>query len=182
VLADEIRRAGGVVAIDEDVDPPIGWSAWCEKQVIESDYIVIVCTKTYYEKVYAESYVPSGVKFEGHCIRADLYKSGMINHKVIPVILDRNSVDFIPLFIRSYSYYELFNIDSKEKFLVRVTSSRADKPPLPSEIDEDKFQRFETHLDRWNSIGEKLPQQVHYKVIERMASVLLSNLGYREDG
>lgn len=180
LLAEELRAAGCKVAIDQNDEPETGWYSWCESQIIKSDYIVMVCTKFYFNKVYSEDTLPSGVKFEGYCIRASLYKNGMVNTKLIPVVLDEESAIFIPIFACSYGYYELFREDSKQKFIDKIINPRAIRPSIDQDMDEEKFSQFEKHIDLWNRLKPKMPQSVYENALGRMTNSFLDGLGYKK--
>jgi hypothetical protein len=49
-----LRGHGIVVVYDEDVasggGPDEGWPRWCERQIVESDYVLACCTAMFYER------------------------------------------------------------------------------------------------------------------------------------
>src|SRR5258705_5882703 len=51
-LANRLRRDGIDCTIDQYVVvPEEGWPRWMDKQIRDSDFVVMVCTETYYQRV-----------------------------------------------------------------------------------------------------------------------------------
>ena len=51
-LANRLRRDGIDCTIDQYVVVPLeGWPRWMDKQIRDSDFVVMVCTETYYQRV-----------------------------------------------------------------------------------------------------------------------------------
>jgi hypothetical protein len=77
-LADRLRADLVTVILDRDSlpgGPSEGWPRWFERQVLEADNILVVCTATYRER-YEED-TPSGLglgtAWEGQTIRRLVY-------------------------------------------------------------------------------------------------------------
>ena len=69
VLSKRLRKDGIDCTIDQYVVvPPEGWPRWMEKQIRNSDFVLIVCTETYYRRVLGEEDPGRGrgVRWEGH--------------------------------------------------------------------------------------------------------------------
>src|SRR5690349_4683158 len=78
--------------------PPEGWPRWMEKQIRESDFVLMVCTETYYRRVLGEEDAGRGrgVRWEGHLIYEAIYQAGTQNTKFIPVVLEAEGAQWIP--------------------------------------------------------------------------------------
>src|SRR5512143_3274540 len=51
-LANDLRKDGLDATMDQYfTSPPEGWPAWMEAHVLEDDFVVMVCTETYYRRV-----------------------------------------------------------------------------------------------------------------------------------
>ena len=50
-FANRLRVDGIDAAIDQyEVSPPEGWPVWMERQVRESDFVLVICTETYLKR------------------------------------------------------------------------------------------------------------------------------------
>ena len=55
VLSNRLRGEGIDCTIDQYLlVPPEGWPRWMEKQIRESDFVLMVCTETYYRRVLGQ--------------------------------------------------------------------------------------------------------------------------------
>jgi TIR domain len=89
-LTDRLRADGIDCMIDQYVlVPEKGWTLWMEKQIENSNFVLMVCTETYYQRVVDEgdSGKGLGVRWEGGLIYRALYREGRTNTKFIPVLL-----------------------------------------------------------------------------------------------
>jgi hypothetical protein len=51
-LSDRLRADGIDCTIDQyEVLPPGGWPRWMDKQIRDADFVLMVCTETYYRRV-----------------------------------------------------------------------------------------------------------------------------------
>jgi TIR domain len=86
-LANRLRADGIDCTIDQYVVvPPEGWPRWMDKQIRDSDFVVMVCTKTYYRRVLDEEDPGQGrgVRWEGHLIYEAIYRADTPKHQVYP--------------------------------------------------------------------------------------------------
>lgn len=173
-LSRDIKQRGIQVFIDQDrQNDEEDWPLWCEKKIMHSDYIVVVCTSNYHRRVYDESYVRSGVKFEGFCIRQKLYENGMYNQNIVPIIMNDHDECFIPLFLKGYSFFVMNNSSSVKSFYRKISLSRAEKPPLGliSKTIED--------LEILDAVKHLLPSRVYEEGAEVILFDMLRKKGYR---
>lgn len=89
-----------------ETSPPEGWQQWMEGHICNDDFVLIVCTQNYLEKIMnRDSDNGKGVKWEGNLIYQYLYNSGTQNSKFIPVLFNDSSQSSIPMPIRGATRY-----------------------------------------------------------------------------
>src|SRR5512147_2495788 len=80
-LADRLRAEGIAANLDQyEIAPPEGWPSWMERQIRESDLVLVVCTEIYLRR--AERRGPGaghGATFESTLSLQDLYDAGTRN-------------------------------------------------------------------------------------------------------
>jgi TIR domain len=89
-LADRLRADGIDAMIDLYVPSPReGWPAWCDAQIRQSDFVLMICTETYLRRVNGdeEPHVGRGVLWEGRLMKQHLYNAGSVSRKFVPVLL-----------------------------------------------------------------------------------------------
>ncbi len=133
-LADQLRIDG----VDADIDqyeaaPPQGWPIWMERQISDSDFILIVCTEVYKRRADGkEEYGKGrGVIWESILTTQYLYNAATNNTRFIPVLLEKSHVEFIPLHLQPASYYCIAGHGGYEDLYRRLTNQpKIVKPPL----------------------------------------------------
>jgi hypothetical protein len=109
-LCNRLRADGIDATIDRyESSPPEGWPLWMERELIEAEFVLVVCTKTYLRRIMhkEEPQVGLGVIWEGATIRNLLYSDGMETSKFLPVLFDGAQADDIPLPLRGPSRFQL---------------------------------------------------------------------------
>ena len=116
-LAEYLRRHGIDGRIDQyrEDDPPDSWPQWMERQIVECDYVLMVCTPSYFHYVTQEADEGSerglGSRFEGRIIYGYLTKKPTAR-KFIPIFFGPRQPKYIPHVIaQSASYQVLFPLD-----------------------------------------------------------------------
>ncbi len=97
-LATFLRRNGIEARLDqwEEGTPPDGWPAWCSRQVLKADVIVVICTKRYHERFHGlESRRPGGVIWESQTIQ-NLAYFHYLRAGFLPVILNDTDGEYVP--------------------------------------------------------------------------------------
>src|SRR5688572_16767762 len=87
-LANRLRSEGIDVRLDQYEDSPAeGWPRWMDTQIDRCDYVICICTATYYRRVAGmeKSGTGLGVRWEGNQIYQHLYDHGSRNERFIPV-------------------------------------------------------------------------------------------------
>jgi len=133
-LANRLVQEG----VDCDLDqyhesPPEGWPKWMLLSIKEADFVLVVCTETYLDRIEDRTPVNDGLgaKWEGGIITQELYERGGRNDKFIPVITNSNDKTFIPPFLRSATYYDISQPERYDRLYRQITNQPAVvKPPL----------------------------------------------------
>jgi hypothetical protein len=131
-LSDHLRDEG----IDCDIDQyymnvPEGWARWMSKKVKESDYVLVVCTKTYYQRAMDEEEpgVGKGVKWEGAIITDAIYNNEAKNDKFIPVLFSSEEMPNVPEPLLSVSRYVVSTKQGYEDLCRRLTNQPLTEKP-----------------------------------------------------
>lgn len=130
-LANKLRSDG----IDADIDmyhesPAEGWTTWIINKIKQSDYVLVVCSESYYNVVNGGQTIDSGLgrRFEGKIIQKQIYDSGCINDKFIPILPPNGSRKHILEVLSDYTAYKVY--DDYEKLIKRLKGENNHMPPL----------------------------------------------------
>jgi pentatricopeptide repeat protein len=147
-FANFLRAEGIDAELDQyHSDNPDPWPRWCENQIRESRFVLMVCTPIYKERIENPETNPKeglGVCWEADYIYNDLYISKGRNEKYLPVLLDENDPQLsIPGRLTGFSRYRIqcpySTSDGFQQMLDRLNGiNRTPKPPLgiPSNSDD----------------------------------------------
>ena len=109
-LSERLRRDGFETRLDRYVkgSPSMGWPRWMLNQLDDADWVLVVCTETYYRRFRGKERPGSGsgADFEGLLITQDLYDS-RTNERFVPVLFSQSDVSNVPDPLRSGSRYVL---------------------------------------------------------------------------
>ncbi len=122
-LAEQLRDGGIDCELDQYYQsPPEGWALWMLRQVKQADFVMMICTQTYYQRALGEEPpgTGKGVKLEGAIINNEIFNSEAKNEKFIPVLFSGSDMQFVPEFILSVSRYIL--PQDHEKLYRRLTN------------------------------------------------------------
>jgi tetratricopeptide (TPR) repeat protein len=135
-LADDLRRDGLECTIDQYQDsPPQGWPKWMARQIREADFVLVVCTQTYYHRVIGEEKKGrgKGAKWESTLAYQVLYDNDSENTGFIPVLFHAEDEGYIPEPLRAATFYILDCEAGYEALYRRLTGQRAvPEPPTGS--------------------------------------------------
>ena len=86
-----------------------------EKQIEASDFVLMVCTETYFRRVRddEESGKGLGVRWEGGLIYRALYRDGRSNTKFIPVLFETGDSLHIPGPVGDTNFYLVHRLISR---------------------------------------------------------------------
>jgi TIR domain len=163
-LSNKLRTEGIDCILDQyEESPSEGWPRWMEKNIRIADFVLLVCTQTYYNRVMGleEEGVGLGVKWEGHLIYQHLYNAGTINNKFIPVIFSDGSNSFVPTPIQSATIYNVDNSSEYDRLYWRLRGVTKQKPelgklrPVPEKERKTMFVGGFIDVELWNKAGWK---------------------------
>jgi hypothetical protein len=132
-LACRLRDEGVNAIIDKnEQSPPQGWPSWCEEQIREARFILMVCTESYFRRVNNEEepHQGHGVLWEARLIRQHLYDQGSATDKFVPVLFADSSQSYVPTPVKGATIYE---IDTPEGYeaLYRLLTDQPSAPLTP---------------------------------------------------
>jgi|GEM_PF-2187034 len=155
-LSERLRADGVDCYLDQYVNgsPQEGWPRWMLDQIDRADYVLLVCTKSYYRRFRGHEVIGAGlgVDWEGTIITQEMYDSRSA-HRFIPVLLQSDDYRFIPEPVRSSAHYNLSRPDAYAKLRAALlqqagvepgplgkpvlTGHRRGRPLLPPGADAD---------------------------------------------
>ena len=110
-LSERLRADGIKTFLDQYVNgsPQQGWPRWMLDQLDAADFVLVVCTKTYYRRFRGHEEPGKGkdVDWEGALITQGIYDSRSRTLKFVPVFLSGAVEDWIPEPLRAVSHYAL---------------------------------------------------------------------------
>ena len=133
-LSERLRADGFETRLDQYVNgsPAEGWPRWMLSQLEAADWVLVVCTETYYLRFRgSEPDGPGkGGNFEGLNITQELYDARNRNTKFVPVLFDPADAAFIPEPLRPVNCYVMTSAD-EYKSLLETLSRLAGIEPGP---------------------------------------------------
>jgi tetratricopeptide (TPR) repeat protein len=133
-LADRLRADGIDCALDQyETSPPEGWPKWMDRNIAKSDFVIVICTETYYRRVMDEEEPGKsrGVKWESTLTYQHLYDADAKNIRFVPVLFESGKVEHIPTPLRGATYYYIDTEQGYEDLYRRLTDQpRTVKPEL----------------------------------------------------
>lgn len=157
-FSNKLRSEG----IDANIDlyeesPSEGWPRWMEKQIRESDYVLVLSSKSYHDKFYSDK-KGKGIAWEVSIIYQCLYDTNAETKKFIPVFFEAGEEQYIPTPIKSFTYYNVGTSEGYNKLYWRLRGvNKTEKPPLgklrPLPEKQRKTMFFSTPIDydKWNA-------------------------------
>lgn len=123
-LANKLREDGIDVFLDQyETSPPQGWPQWMEDHICNDDFVLMVCTPNYLEKVKnKDSDDGKGIQWEGKLIYNLLYHSGTLNSKFIPLLFNDSSPSSIPTPLLGATRYDIETKDGYEELCRHLTN------------------------------------------------------------
>jgi len=132
-FSNKLRTEGIDCILDQyEESPPEGWPRWMDKNIRLADFVIMICTKIYNDRVMGieKKGIGHGVIWEGNLIFQHLYNSGTINQKFIPVIFENGSKENIPTPIQGSTFYNVDNFLEFERLYNRLRGVTKQKPEL----------------------------------------------------
>jgi len=127
-----LREYGIDVVLDqyEDSSPEEGWMIWMELQILEAEFIIMVCTEEYWQRTHLplESTCGEnggrGVKSEYKMICGSISSGKKRMGQILPVLFDKNNKKDVPTL-----FDDLFCLDD-EKNAAALYKRLKNQPPL----------------------------------------------------
>ena len=99
-LSERLRADGVGCEIDQYVagSPPEGWPRWMLNQLDAADFVITICTETYYLRFrgHETPNVGAGVTWEGLVITQELYDAHGRNVRFLPALVVPGHSDSFP--------------------------------------------------------------------------------------
>lgn len=124
-LSNRLRREGVNVIIDQyEASPPEGWPRWMDRNIRDSDFVIVICTETYYNRVIGKSEPGKGrgVKWESTLTFQYIYDVDTENTRFIPVLFEPDQVKYIPTPLRGATHYCIDTDQGYESLYRRLTN------------------------------------------------------------
>jgi hypothetical protein len=110
-LSQRLRKDGVSTRLDQYVtgSPSEGWPRWMLNQLDEVQFVLVVCTKTYYLRFRGHELpgTGQGSDWEGKMITQEIYDSRSTTLRFIPVLFTPEDKQWIPEPLRGLSHYTL---------------------------------------------------------------------------
>src|SRR6266566_481979 len=123
-LSDHLRADGIDCVLDQYEDsPPEGFPRWMDRQIRAADFVLMICTPTYYHRVMGEEEPGTGhgVAWESTLIYQYIYNAGTSNKRFIPILLEGAHEADIPVPWQGVKYYRPTTTEGYEDLYRRLT-------------------------------------------------------------
>ncbi|MEO1128359.1 MAG: TIR domain-containing protein [Planctomycetota bacterium] len=108
-LAERLIAEGVRTTCDQFVQSPQqGWPKWMRDQIKRADWVLVVCTKQYMAKFDQSEPNGLGVKWESMLAVQEIYNTGGLNNKFVPILSDRSDSQHIIEPLQGATYYAPF--------------------------------------------------------------------------
>jgi hypothetical protein len=131
-LAERLRSDGVEAQLDQYVGgtPQEGWPRWMLDRLDWADFVVVVCTETYYRRFrgHEEPTKGKGADWEGNLITLEMYHSRSRTTKFVPVLFDLEDDQFIPEPLSGHTHYLLDSVEDYAKLYAFLTGEAGVRP------------------------------------------------------
>ena len=103
--------------------PPEGFPRWMDRQIHDADFVLMICTRTYFRRVMGTEKPDAGrgVAWESTLIYQYIYNAGSSNRRFIPVLLEGAYSSDIPTPWQGVRYYRPDTSEGYESLYRRLT-------------------------------------------------------------
>ena len=130
--AERLRKDGVDAQLDRYVPgtPEGGWPRWMLDKLDWADFVLVVCTETYYKRFrgHEESGKGKGVDWEGNLITSEIYNTKSKTAKFAPIFFESQDERFIPEPLRATTHYLLDSEDNYTKLYAFLTGQAGVTP------------------------------------------------------
>ena len=116
-LSNRLRDDGIDTVLDQyETSPEEGWPLWMDNHISAADFVLMVCTETYFRRVMGEEEPGRGlgVRWEGNLVYQHLYDAKKQSTKFIPVLFADGDSAYIPTPVKGASHYFIDSEDGYE--------------------------------------------------------------------
>lgn len=110
-LSERLRADGIETLLDQYVNgsPTQGWPRWMLDQLDTAEFVLVVCTETYYRRFrgHEKPGIGKGVDWEGALITQEIYDTRSTTLKFVPVLFSADALQFVPEPLRAINHYQL---------------------------------------------------------------------------
>jgi hypothetical protein len=127
-LATRLLSEGVDASVDQFmVDPPGGWPFWTEQAIAQAEFVLLVCTDTYRQRVEQPLATPqgAGVFWEVNVIRSLMYAAKGVDTRFIPVYYGEGGDKAVPVMIQGATRYRIDSAAEYEALYRRLTNQPA---------------------------------------------------------
>lgn len=159
-FSNSLRSEGIDTILDQyETSPSEGWPRWMDRQVRNADFVLMVCTPTYFRRVMGEEKegVGLGGIWEGNLIYQHLYNNGMVNNNFIPILFDGYSYNDIPTPLQGATHYYVDVEANFDKLYWRLRNiNPTERPalgklrPLPEKERKSLFISSFIDIEKWD--------------------------------
>jgi tetratricopeptide (TPR) repeat protein len=132
-LSDHLCADGIDCILDQYEDsPPEGFPRWMDRQIRTADFVLMICTPTYYRRVMGEEKpgIGHGVAWESTLIYQYIYNEGSANTRFIPILLEGAHETDIPVPWQGVKHYRPTITDGYEDLYRRLTGQPFTPKPV----------------------------------------------------
>jgi tetratricopeptide (TPR) repeat protein len=109
-LSERLRKDGVDAQVDQYINgtPLQGWHRWMLDELDQADFVLLVCTETYYRRFRGHDRPGGkGADFEGALITKEIYDKHSRTVKFVPILFDAHDEQYIPEPVPSVTHYTL---------------------------------------------------------------------------
>lgn len=162
-LSERLRDDGLETRLDQYLNgtPTEGWPRWMLNQLDEADFVVVICTETYYRRFRGHEVAGKGkgVDWEGALITQEIYDARSETIKFVPVLFSPDEEPYIPEPLRRLTHY-ILNSEENYSELYDFLLGQAGVEPRPVGAPKIKERRTAVALrfDQSTAIREGRPR------------------------
>ncbi|GAK61110.1 SEFIR domain protein [Candidatus Vecturithrix granuli] len=136
-LADRLIQDGLDCILDQyEGDPSEGWPLWMDRQIEQADYVLMIYTETYHNRVMGKEQagIGRGVKWESVLTYNHIYTNDSLNTKFIPVLFAPGDFCHIPRPLQGSTYYCLNSEEGYDQLYWRLTDQHKTTKPIAGQL------------------------------------------------
>ena len=116
--------------------PSEGWPRWMDRNTSQADFVLMICTQTYFARVmgHEKKGTGLGVKWEGNLIYNKIYNNDSANDKFIPLLFKPEDKQYIPGPLEGCTFYLVTDKNEYDKLYRRLTKQPLTIKPDPGTV------------------------------------------------